>query len=71
MTRKELKNFIYECYREFLIRRNDILIMEDKDTDFSCGQYMKDNYGGGGHKGAAGGRLNLDQFNKLISECKI
>lgn len=50
---------------------NVSMYMEDKDTDFSCGQYMKDNYGGGGHKGAAGGRLNLDQFNKLISECKI
>lgn len=33
MTRRELKNFIFECYREFLIRRNNILIMEDEAKD--------------------------------------
>lgn len=34
MTRRELKEFIYECYREFLIRRNEIaLITEDADKD--------------------------------------
>ena len=34
-------------------------------------QYMKDHYEGGGHKGAAGGKLNIEQFNRLITECKI
>lgn len=39
--------------------------------DFSCSQYMKDHYNGGGHKGAAGGTLNKDQFDRLIMDCKI
>lgn len=33
MTRRELKEFIYECYREFLIRRNSIALMEDAEKD--------------------------------------
>lgn len=33
MKRSQLKSFIYECYREFLIRRNDIVIMEDEAKD--------------------------------------
>lgn len=39
MKRRELKNFIYECYREFLIRRNEALLMEDeaKDADMVYG----------------------------------
>lgn len=41
------------------------------DEDFSCGQYMKDHYNGGGHKGAAGGKLNKEQFDKLITDCKL
>lgn len=40
MTRRELKNFIFECYREFLIRRNNIVLMEDeaKDADMVFGE---------------------------------
>ena len=40
MKRRELKNFIYECYREFLIRRNEALLMEDeaKDADMVYGE---------------------------------
>ena len=39
MKRRDLKNFIYECYREFLIRRNEALLMEDeaKDADMVYG----------------------------------
>lgn len=34
MTRRELKEFIYECYRDFLIRRNEIaMITEDAEKD--------------------------------------
>ena len=50
---------------------NVSMYMENTDIDFSCGQYMKDRYEGGGHKGAAGGKLNIEQFNRLITECKI
>lgn len=50
---------------------NVSMYMKNIDTDFSCGQYMKDHYEGGGHKGAAGGKLNIEQFNRLITECKI
>lgn len=50
---------------------NVSMYMENTDIDFSCGQYMKDHYEGGGHKGAAGGKLNIEQFNRLITECKI
>lgn len=39
MKRSELKEYIYECYREFLIRRNEALLMEDeaKDADMVYG----------------------------------
>ena len=40
MTRREFKNFIFECYREFLIRRHAVLLMEDeaKDADMVFGE---------------------------------
>ena len=40
----------------------------DKDLGgFSCGEYLKENYGGGGHACAAGTRnLTREQFEKLI-----
>lgn len=43
----------------------------DRIPEFSCGKYLKENYQGGGHDSAAGGNLNLEQFNTLISECKV
>jgi len=39
--------------------------------DFDAGALMKSLYSGGGHKGAAGGLLTLDQFVHLIRDCKI
>lgn len=41
--------------------------LDSKIGDFNCGEYMKANYKGGGHKGAAGGILNFWQFKKLIT----
>ena len=40
MTRRALKNYIFECYREFLIRRHEALLMEDeaKDADMVFGE---------------------------------
>lgn len=34
--------------------------------DFELGEYIKQNYAGGGHKTAAGGKLTKEQFNNLI-----
>ena len=34
--------------------------------EFSVGQYLKDNYGGGGHSGAAGASITREQFEKII-----
>ena len=39
--------------------------VNDND-DFDCGQYLKDNYGGGGHKGAAGCTLTKEQVVSLL-----
>lgn len=36
------------------------------DIDFDCGAYLKANYGGGGHKGAAGCTISRDQFINLL-----
>lgn len=50
----------------------NISMYSDKPgIDFSCGEYMKANYNGGGHKGAAGGTITLGQFNKMITEKNV
>ena len=40
MRRQELKNFIYECYVDYLVRQNNIVLMEDeaKDNDMIFGE---------------------------------
>lgn len=38
----------------------------DRAPEFNCGQYMKDHYSGGGHKGVAGGFMSLDQFTDFM-----
>lgn len=40
-------------------------------VDFSCGEYMKKNYSGGGHKGAAGGKLEVKEFIRLIEKREV
>ena len=37
----------------------------------NLGRYMQENYGGGGHAGAASGKLSLQQFVRLLTEKKI
>lgn len=39
--------------------------------DFELGEYMKKNYGGGGHPTAAGGILTIDQFINLITNKEL
>ena len=36
------------------------------DHSFHCGDYMKKNYGGGGHEGAAGAQITESQFIKIL-----
>ena len=38
---------------------------------FNAGEYLKANYGGGGHRGAAGCVLGQEQFERLINNCEI
>lgn len=40
-------------------------------NDLDLGAYMKEHYNGGGHKDAAGGTMTLEQFTRLISDCKM
>ena len=41
------------------------------DDNFHCGDYLKANYGGGGHVGAAGCTLSQEQFIELLTSKKI
>ena len=36
------------------------------DHSFHCGEYLKKNYGGGGHEGAAGAQISESQFIKIL-----
>lgn len=43
----------------------------DNNDEFHCGEYLKKNYNGGGHQGAAGCTLTEKQFLKILSEKQI
>lgn len=43
----------------------------DTNIDFSAGEYLKNNYGGGGHDKAAGCTLNFEQFERLVKDGEI
>lgn len=45
-----------------------IYIEPEHIIEFNAGEYLKKYYNGGGHKNAAGGVLNFEQFCKLIYE---
>jgi oligoribonuclease NrnB/cAMP/cGMP phosphodiesterase (DHH superfamily) len=53
--------------------KNNMVVMSlynvDADDTFDCGKFCKDYYGGGGHHGAAGATITMEQFtNMLISK---
>ena len=74
-------NSVYNKYDLFCVcnrkgpDRYSISMYGDPDKlnnlGFSAGEYMKRNYNGGGHKVAAGGTLNFDQFWRLIVNCVL
>ena len=37
-----------------------------KHDDMHCGEYMKEHYGGGGHRGAAGATISEEQFINIL-----
>ena len=41
------------------------------NTDFHCGEFLKEKYNGGGHKGAAGCTLTQEQFIKILENKTI
>ena len=48
-----------------------IYIEPERNIDFNAGEYLKNNYNGGGHKNAAGGTLNFEQFKELVFNQKL
>ena len=44
--------------------------IREEDT-YNCGKYLKENYGGGGHIGAAGCVISQDQFIKILQEKRL
>lgn len=41
------------------------------DSEFYCGKYLKKNYGGGGHVGAAGCKVTEEQFIEMLKSRTI
>lgn len=41
------------------------------DSEFHCGEYLKKNYGGGGHAGAAGCKVTEEQFIEILKNRTI
>lgn len=51
--------------------RISMYVDPERESDFHAGEYLKANYNGGGHKGAAGGQLNQEQYLRLINDLEI
>ena len=45
--------------------------IDDHDDSFHCGEYCKENYGGGGHLGAAGCQISFEQFLEMMKNKHI
>lgn len=48
--------------------KTSMYVDPERPTDFHAGEYMKANFGGGGHRGAAGGQVPMDSFIRLLTE---
>ncbi len=62
---------VYVCVNRKGPDAYNISMYVNEKCDFNSGEFMKERHSGGGHAGASGGVLSLDEFVKLIHDCKI
>lgn len=62
---------VYVCVNRKDSDMYNISMYVNEKCDFNAGEFMKKLYNGGGHAGAAGGVLTLDQFVHLVRDCKV
>lgn len=62
---------VIDWYPKNQMFKTSMYVDPDRESAFSAGEYMKEHYRGGGHKGAAGGQLTQDEFLRLINDCQI
>ena len=74
---KWVKNNYPDIIRGVVFKRNNdsswtisMYNIHDDDT-FHCGEYLKNHYNGGGHKGAAGCNINENKFIELLHSHKL
>lgn len=51
--------------------KTSMYVDPERDTDFHAGEYMKSKFGGGGHRGAAGGQVPIEDFINLLTNGEI
>lgn len=60
------------CFKQLANNKWTISLYNTReDVDFHCGEYLKEKYGGGGHKGAAGCQISNEQMLKIIQTGKF
>lgn len=55
------------CANRVTPDRYRVSVYAPGECPLDLGEYMKEHYGGGGHRGAASGTLNLEQFVTLVT----
>ena len=43
----------------------------NEDDNFHCGEYLRDNYNGGGHQGAGGCTLSIEEMEKIFRNKRL
>ena len=62
---------VYVCVNRKEADLYNFSIYTNENCEFNAGEFMKACYNGGGHKSAAGGKLSLNQFIRLVHDCVI
>lgn len=62
---------VYVCVNRKEADLYNFSIYTNENCEFNAGEFMKASYNGGGHKSAAGGKLSLNQFIRLVHDCVI
>lgn len=62
---------VYVCVNRKEADLYNFSIYTNESCEFNAGEFMKACYNGGGHKSAAGGKLSLNQFIRLVHDCVI